>query len=102
VSVDAAPLPPARERRQGRLTAAALALAVPGLARQFRKVPGEYWRLHGSTGLRAAVECPCGNRPVLSVGELRSCRELDACPHRCERQFMFTGKSMLVAGGPKS
>jgi hypothetical protein len=79
---------------------------IPGVMEAFRDVPAGYWRPHGSGSTRglpekARVECPCGNRPVVRFGQLTSCRELAAAPHRCSRMFLFLKGRVLVAGGPR-
>jgi hypothetical protein len=87
-----------------RLAAAALVMAVPGLAAQFKKVPPGYCHPHGKRVpmVKVRVHCLCGNRPVLARGEMRACRDRCAMPHRCARYFLWTGKSVLVANGPTS
>ena len=73
-------------------------LSILGAAEHLKPGPDSHWCEHNGT--KARVLCPCRNRPVVGLGELRSCRADAASPHRCHRLFLFTGRGVLVGYGP--
>lgn len=60
-----------------------------------REVPPEYW--HGAADLeghaQAAIECPCGHRPVVTIG-------VHASKCECQRWFFYTGTAVLALAAP--
>lgn len=86
-----------------RITGALLLNAFPALARQFKPVPASHFATVDED--TRVVACPCRRRPVLALGELRSCEEArqwapsHAVRERCSRTFIATNRSVLVTGG---
>lgn len=70
-------------------------VAVPGLAAQFREVPGEFWVADvDDEGVAVAcICCPCGEVHDAEVALLT--------PTACERFFYYLGDTLLVAGSPR-
>jgi hypothetical protein len=65
--------------------------AVPGfLARFDRRVPDEFFTLVDDQVY--AVSCPCGEEPHVGLGMVVECA--------CERFFLATGQTILVANSP--
>lgn len=85
-------------------TGALALLAVPGLARQFAPIPARYFATVDEA--TRVVHCPCGRRPTLGLGELRSCEHArqwvpDHAPRGgCSRTFIATNRAVLVTGTP--
>lgn len=87
--------------RPRRVTAAMLLMAVPGVREQLRLVPAEYT---GEVEEGRVVACVCGRRPVLALGELRTCAAARAwVPSRagCGRVFLASRRCVFVLGGVK-
>lgn len=86
-----------------RVTGAMLLNAFPALARRFGPVPQSHFATLGEDA--RVVACPCGRRPVLSLGELRGCEGArqwvpdHAARGRCARTFIATNRGVLVTGG---
>lgn len=71
-------------------------LAIPGLASQFRAIPGEFWaQTVNADGFTCAeISCPCGELPHVEVGSLVGCK--------CGRHFLYVIHQVLVANSPRS
>lgn len=69
--------------------------AIPGLAAQFTAIPEEYWAQDANDeGFTVAVvACPCGREPAPEAGQLVECG--------CHRFYLYTGRTVMVANGPK-
>jgi hypothetical protein len=90
------------EGQPRRLSALALLLSVPSVARAFKAIPWAYWtREVGQTQEHdgsftevavARVRCPCGQEPLVELGQLTECG--------CERFFAFGGRQVLSANPP--
>lgn len=86
------------------LTAALLINSFPALARQFKPIPRGYFATLSE--YERVVACPCSRRPVLGLGELKSCEHArlwvpvrgDVAP--CPRTYIATNRSVLVTGTP--
>lgn len=63
--------------------------AIPGLARQFRPVPGEFFIADGHL---AHVKCPCGAEPMVPIRLATDCK--------CGRIFLYAGLAELWAAKP--
>jgi hypothetical protein len=88
--------------RPRRVTAAMLLTAVPGVREQMRTVPAEYQVEHEDGRV---IACLCGRRPVLALGELKTCCRARAwVPTRagCDRSFLASRRVTFVLGGPRS
>lgn len=60
--------------------------AIPGLARQFRPVPGDYFV--GDSHV-AHVKCPCGAETTVPANQ--------ASPCKCGRTFLYAGLELWAA-----
>lgn len=69
--------------------------AIPGLAAQYTTIPEEYWAQDANDEgyTVAVVACPCRREPAPEAGQLVECE--------CHRFYLFTGRSVMVANGPK-
>lgn len=65
--------------------------AIPGLAEQFREVPGTFWEAGPDVdGTKVAeVACPCGQPVKVPTTEDRAC-------DGCHRLYLYTGSRVLV------
>lgn len=65
--------------------------AIPGLASQFREIPGTFWEAGPDVdgAIVAEVSCPCGTHLKVSLEDDRPCEG-------CHRLYLFTGSRVLV------
>jgi hypothetical protein len=88
------------EARPRRVTAAMLLTAIPGVRDQLVTVPPGYT---AEVDYQRVVACPCGRRPVLGLGEMRTCEVARAyVPTRagCTRVFLASRTVTFVLNSP--